>query len=71
MTPFRRCSGCPEWFTHADWHALECVGLMHVETGYTLELRNCNHCHSTVAIVVQPVPAEIAELLNESERDAA
>lgn len=68
---FHACS-CGAHYTHEEWAALHCPGLMAFESGLTFDLRDCRACRSTMGIVLLPVPAHIAEWLESvSEKDAA
>ena len=49
----KKC-GCGESFTEEQWEKLNYVGLQKsgIDNYPDLELRNCGHCKSTLAIVV-------------------
>lgn len=51
----KACSCCGNFFTHSDWKNLKFIGIQksHDVNDYPdLELRNCDVCNSTLAIVV-------------------
>ena len=51
--PFKTCTGCHRPISRLEWWALKFVGLQDDHDGGWLELRNCDRCHSTIAIQVE------------------
>lgn len=68
--PFHSCS-CGLVFSFEGYRASRFIGLMHIESGYTLEMRLCHGCSSTMSRELLPVTAEIAAWLDDAQKDAA
>ena len=57
-----RCA-CGLRYTEDEWNALECPGVMQLETGYALEMRQCA-CDSTLSRILRPVTADVQAYLD-------
>lgn len=70
MPADHRCS-CGIRYSETEWCALRCPGVMQLETGFPIEMRDCR-CGSTMGRVLRPVTAEVQAFLDAEEgRDAA
>jgi hypothetical protein len=66
-----RCE-CGLRYTEDEFCALRCPGVMQLESGFPIEMRDCL-CGSTIARVLHPVTADVLAFLEreDRERDAA